>query len=321
MSEAAFDIAHYAGLGTRDAYGKALLEVGRRNERVVLLGADCIGSVRGATFAGEFPQRTINFGIAEQNMVAAAAGLALSGKVPIVSTYAFLMSLRACEFVRDDVAYANTNVKLVATAAGFSFSSGGSTHHALEDVGILRTMANLTIVVPADGIETAKALPAIVDHVGPVYMRLGRGGEPDVYTQDYEFRIGRAVTLRAGNDVALIAAGNGLRVALQAAEELAQQGIEARVLNMHTIKPIDRDAVLQAAEETGGIVTVEEHSIIGGLGSAVAEVTSEECPVPVRRIGVEDVFCGTGTMDQMFERVGLTPTNVAQHAWALCGGR
>ena len=311
--------AEYWGLGSRDAYGRALVEVGRQNPDLVLLGADCIGSVRGGAFAAEFPGRTFNFGIAEQNMVAVAAGFALSGKIPVVSTYAFLMSLRACEFVRDDVAYANTNVKLVATAAGFSFASGGSTHHALEDVGVFRTMPNLTIIVPADGLETARAFVAAIEHVGPVYLRLGRGGEPDVYTEDYDFAIGRAVTLREGNDLTLMAAGNAVRPALLAADRLAGQGIEARVLNMHTIKPIDRQAVLKAARETGRIVTVEEHTVLGGLGSAVAEVTSEACPVPVRRLGVPDVFCGTGTMDDMFRRVGITPECIAGCASELVG--
>jgi transketolase len=307
----------YAGIGTREAYGRVLLEIGRRNKNVVLVGADCVGSVRGATFAGEFPERTINFGIAEQNMVAAAAGLALSGKIPVVSTFAMLMTLRACEFVRNDLGYANTNVKLVATAGGLSFCYGGSTHHALEDLAIVRTMPNLTIIVPADGFEVAKALVAAVEHVGPVYMRLGRGGEPDVYTEDYDFSIGKAVTMREGDDVALIATGNTVRLALQAADQLSGQGWQARVLNMHTVKPIDRGAVLKAAAETGRIVTIEEHTIVGGLGGAVAEVTSDECPVLVRRLGVPDVFCGTGSMDDMFCRIGIMPDQIAESAIEL----
>jgi transketolase len=310
----------FGDLGTRDAYGVALREVGRLFPDVYVLTADCTGSVRARLFAEEFPERTINFGIAEANMMGAAAGLALEGKVPFVTGFAMLMSMRACEQVRTDIAYPNLNVKIVGTHGGLSIGDGGSTHHAYEDIAILRSMANMTVIVPADGPETAKATHAIAEMMGPTYMRLGRDLEVTVCDFDYEFQVGRALHMREGGDVTLMACGSVVCVAMEAAALLAEQGVSARVINMHTIKPIDREAIVAAALETAGIVTVEEHSIFGGLGAAVCEAVCAECPTHVRRIGIPDVYAGTGSTEQLREKLGITPVAVAGAAESiLCG--
>ncbi|MFC2031271.1 transketolase family protein [Chloroflexota bacterium] len=303
--------------GCRDAFGKALSELGRENENVVALVADCLDSVRCSIFDRSTERRTYDFGIAEGNMVGFAAGMAAVGKIPYAVTYAAMITMRACEQVRTDVAYPGFNVKLVGTHSGLSFETGGATHHSTEDIGIMRTLANMTVVAPADSIETVEATFAIADYPGPVYMRIGRDDEPLVYEgESFEFVIGRANTLRPGGDVSLIAAGTAVHLALEAAKLLEARGVEARVLNMHTIKPIDREAIVRAASETGAVVTVEEHNIIGGLGSAVAEVLGEEKPTPLQRVGVPDCYCGTGYHDELREKIGLTPPKIAEAAEA-----
>lgn len=304
----------FGDLGTRDAYGVALRELGHKNENIYVLTADCLGSVRAKLFATDFPERTLNFGIAEANMVSVAAGLALEGKIPFVTGFAMLMSLRACEQVRTDIAYPNLNVKIVGTHSGLTMGGAGTTHHCLEDIAVMRAMANMVVVVPADGMETARAAHAISERVGPTYMRLGRDYEPTVTDFDYKFVIGRSVLVIPGSDVALIACGSVLHVAIDAASLLKEQGISARVLNMHTVKPIDREAIKEAARDTAGIVTVEEHNVYGGLGSAVAEVVTEECPTFVRRIGVPDVYAGTGQPDELREKHRITPPEIARTA-------
>jgi transketolase len=307
-------------VSTRDAYGLALREIGHEYPDVYVLTADCLGSVRAVLFGEEFPERTINFGIAEANMVGAAAGLALEGKIPFISGFSMLMSMRACEQIRTSIAYPNLNVKIVGTHSGLSMGGGGTTHHSTEDIAIIRSMANMTVIAPADGCETAKAARACVNMEGPVYMRLGRAFEATVCDFDYDFEIGKALCMLEGDDVTIIACGSVVHLALQAGEELHEKGISARVLNMHTVKPIDVPAIVRATEETAGIVTVEEHNVIGGLGSAVAEVVSEINPTRVLRIGVPDVYAGTGMTDLLREKLGITPGAIAKAAKRIVDG-
>lgn len=303
-------LAGFKRLGPRDAYGVALRELGRTNPDIYVLTADCTGSVRARLFADEFPDRILNFGIAEGNMVSVAAGLALEGKIPFVTGFAMVMSMRACEQVRTDIAYPNLNVKVVGTHSGLSMGRGGGSHQCYEDIAIMRAMANMTVIAPADGIETAKAAYASADMQGPVYLRVGRSYEPTVCDFAYQFRIGKSVRMRPGNDVTVIACGEVVHIALAGADLLAKQGISARVYNMHTLKPIDHETILQAARETAGIVTLEPHNVLGGLGSAVAEVVSEQALCPVVRIGVPDVYAGTGMPEELHSKLGLTPEAV-----------
>jgi len=311
---AGLNMADIEKMSSRDAFGAALVEAGEKNPNLVLLGADAIGSTRAAAFAERFPDRTFNFGIAEQEMVSAAAGFALCGKVPIATAYGFLISLRACEQVRDDICYQNLNVKLMSTHAGLSMAAGGTTHHSTEDVAIMRSFANMAIVAPSDALETVKAVKAVIDYKGPVYLRMGRGSLESVYSTEFDFQIGKSIQLRDGGDVTIIAYGIMVAEALKAAEQLAAGGIDARVINMHTVKPLDKDAVVKAAAETGCIVTAEEHNIIGGLGEAVAGCTAESVPVPVMRVGINDVFCGIGPEDGLRAKLGLTAENIADSA-------
>ncbi|MBI9106682.1 MAG: transketolase family protein [Spirochaetales bacterium] len=308
------NMADIEKMSARDAFGSALVAAGEKNPNLVLLGADAIGSTRAAAFADRFPERTFNFGIAEQEMVSAAAGFALCGKVPIATAYGFLISLRACEQVRDDICYQNLNVKLMSTHAGLSMAAGGTTHHSTEDVAIMRSFANMTIVAPSDALETVKAVQAVIDYNGPVYLRMGRGSLESVYSSEFVFEVGKSIQLRDGGDVTLIAYGIMVAEALKAAESLALEGIEARVINMHTIKPLDEAAVLKAANDTGCIVTAEEHNIIGGLGEAVAGCTSAAVPVPVLRVGINDIFCGIGPEDGLRAKLGLTAADITAAA-------
>lgn len=312
MAESSMSMADFENISLRDAFGKALVLMGEKDENIVLLGADAIGSTRGAAFAKRFPERTFDLGIAEQEMVSAAAGMALCGKIPVATAYGFLISMRACEQVRSDICYPNLNVKLMATHTGLSMAAGGTTHHATEDIAIMRSFANLTIVAPADAVETAKAVEAVLKFKGPVYLRMGRGEIPSVYTQDYEFVIGKSVMLKSGNDAAIISFGVMVGEAIRAGEMLAEEGIDVRIINMHTLKPIDRQVVLKAARETGLIVTAEEHNIKGGLGEAVAGVTSEEYPVPVLKVGIMDTFCGIGPEEGLRKKLGLTGENIVK---------
>ena len=304
--------------GCRDAFGKALADLGKQNDQVVTLVADCLESVRCSLFDSCTYGRTFEFGIAEGNMVGFAAGMAAVGKIPFAVTYAAMLTMRACEQIRTDVAYPRLNVKLVGTHSGLSFETGGTTHHSTEDIGIIRSMANMTIVAPADSIETTKATFAIADLPGPVYMRIGRDDEPLVYADDpHPFEIGKAITLREGSDVSLIAAGTAVYLVLEAARHLEKHGIQAEVINMHTIKPIDRAAVIETASKTGAVVTAEEHNVLGGLGAAVAEMLGDECPVPMARTGIPDIYCGTGYHDELREKVGFTPLKIAEAAQAV----
>ena len=290
-------------LSIRDAFGEVLVQLGEEFENLVLLGADAINSTRGAAFARKFPHRTFNFGVAEANMVGVAAGLAMCGFIPMATAYAFLISMRACEQVQTDICYHNLNVKLIATHGGLSFGTNGPTHHSIDDIAIMRSFPNITVVVPADAYETTKAARAVIEHNGPVYLRLGRGRVPAVYKEDYQFVLKEAITLKEGNDLAIIACGVMVGAAVEAALALKKEGIEARVINMHTIKPIDRDAIVNAAKETGKIITAEEHNIVGGLGDTVASVICEEgIPVKLVKIGIRDTFCVQGSPSWRFGR-------------------
>jgi transketolase len=303
---AELSMADIEKMSARDAFGLALSEIGAENDRIVLLGADALSSTRAAGFAKRFPERTFNFGIAEQEMVSAAAGFAACGKIPVATAYGFLISLRACEQVRTDICYPNLNVKLMSTHTGLTMAEAGTTHHSTEDIAIMRSFANMTIVAPSDSVETVKAVKAVIEHPGPVYLRMGRGETESVYLKDYDFVIGKAVTLREGRDVTIIACGIMVAEAVKAAATLALEGVEARVLNMHTIKPLDVEAVTKAAAESGAIVTAEEHTIIGGLGEAVAGVVCENAPVPVIRVGLNDRYAMIGPEEGVKRKLGLT---------------
>jgi transketolase len=303
----------YVGLSSRDAFGKALVEIGKADARVVALTADLGSSVRIAEFARHFPDRAFNFGVAEQDMMGAAAGLALGGKIPFVTTYAVFASLRAAEQARTDVAYGNLPVRICASHSGLSLGPGGPTHHSTEDVAIYRTMPNMTVIVPADGVEAAAATRAVVDLPGPVYMRLSRAKESTVYTTEDRFHIGAANTVRTGPDGTIIACGSCVGRSLQAAESLSKEGIEVRVVDMATIKPIDRQAILSAARDTGAMVTVEEHTVIGGLGSAVAEVLAEAgLGIRFKRLGLQDLFATTAPYEELLALYGLDAQGIAQ---------
>ncbi|MFA5104427.1 MAG: transketolase family protein [Candidatus Margulisiibacteriota bacterium] len=300
---------------TRDAYGKALVDLGKDNKDVVVLDADLSCSTKTSTFRKVFPERFINCGVAEQDMICTAAGLAASGKIAFASTFAVFGSGRAWDQVRISVAYPRLNVKIVVTHGGITVGEDGATHQALEDIAIMRALPNMTIIVPADSVETYKTIKAVAAFHGPSYVRLGRSAVPVISDSvDQDFIIGKSVLYREGIDVAIIACGIMVAKAIDASEELAKEGISARVINMHTIKPMDKTAVIKAAKETGAIVTAEEHSVIGGLGSAVSEIVCEEFPVPVIKIAVEDTFAESGKPDDLLEKYGLTAKDIVAAA-------
>lgn len=298
-------------MATREAYGKALAELGAEHAEIVVLDADLSCSTKTAVFGGKFPDRFFNLGVAEQNMVGWAAGLAVAGKIPFASTFAVFATARAYDQLRNSVAFPNLNVKLAATHAGLSVGPDGASHQSIEDIGLMRILPNFTVVVPADGPQAGQATRAIYQHRGPVYLRLGRP-KVETVTEGHPFVLGRAQTLRTGADASIIACGTMVQEALVAAGVLAAEGLSVRVVNMHTIKPLDVDAVLTAARETKAILSAEEHTIIGGLGSAVAEVLAESnSAVPFRRLGVKDQFGESGEPDELFKKYGLDGASVA----------
>lgn len=300
-------------MATRDAYGEALKILGQTHENVVVLDADLSSSTKTAGFAKENPDRFINVGIAEQNLIGTAAGLAAAGKIPFASSFAMFATGRAFEVIRNSVAYPELNVKIAATHAGLTVGEDGASHQALEDISIMRSIPNMTVICPADGVEAKAAVLAAADFKGPVYIRLGRSKTPLIFNEDdYKFEIGRGLMLSEGTDATIIATGIMVDKAINAKKLLAQEGIDVRVINIHTIKPIDKSIIIDAAKETGCIVTAEEHNIIGGLGSAVTEVLSENYPVPVKRIGVNDSFGESGTGDALLEKYGLTTEHLVQ---------
>jgi transketolase len=294
---------------TRAAYGEALAEYGS-DERIIVLDADLSKSTMTAKFKEVYPERFFNTGIAEANMISSAAGIATCGKIVFASSFAIFAAVRAAEQIRNSVCYPRLNVKIAATHAGISVGEDGATHQAIEDIEVMRALPNLTVIQPCDGRETKQAVKAIIDYDGPVYLRLGRLPVEDIYDNSYEFTWGKGVQLKDGCDVTIIATGLMVGSALEAYEILKAQGILARVINIHTIKPIDREIIIKAAKETGAIVTAEEHTIIGGLGSAVCEVLSEEYPVPVKRIGIEDKFGKSGKPNELLKLYGLTPEDI-----------
>jgi transketolase len=297
---------------TRDAYGRVLAELGKENKDIVVLDADLAVSTKTCTFAKAFPDRFFDMGIAEQDMIGTAAGLAAAGKIAFASTFAVFASGRAWDQIRMSAAYTRLNVKVVVTHAGITTGEDGASHQANEDIAIMRALPNLTVVVPADALETEKVIRAAVTHYGPMYIRLSRPKTP-VVTEgiNYEFKIGKGAVLREGKTATIIACGLMVGKALAAADLLAGEGIEARVVDMHTIKPLDKELIVRCAEETGAIVTAEEHSILGGLGGAVAEVLVENAVVPMARVGLHDVFGESGTPDELLAKYGLTPEAVA----------
>ncbi len=298
---------------TREAYGAALAEFGS-DERIVVLDADLSKSTKTDSFKKVYPERFVNVGIAEGNMMSVAAGLSACGKIPFASSFAMFAAGRAFEQIRNSICYPKLNVKIGATHAGISVGEDGATHQCLEDIGIMRTLPNMTIINPADAAEARLAVKAAIDHEGPVYMRFGRLAVPTIFGEDYKFELGKGVRLADGKDVSIIATGLMVPYALEAKTALAEIGIDARVINIHTIKPIDSEIIIKAARETGAIVTAEEHNIIGGLGSAVAEVLAENAPAPMLRVGTRDVFGRSGVPARLFEIYGLDTKTIVEKA-------
>lgn len=299
---------------TRQAYGEALAEFGS-DERIIVLDADLSKSTHTATFQKVYPDRHFNMGIAEANMVAAACGMATCGKIVFASTFAIFASERACEQIRNSACYTRLNVKVCATHAGLSVGEDGASHQCIEDLAIMRSLPNLTVVQPCDGASTRAAIKAAIDTDGPFYVRLGRLAVEDVYeAENTPFKLGKANVLRKGDDVTIIASGLMVQEAIKAGEILASEGIEARVIDMHTIKPIDREAIISASKQTGAIVTAEEHNIIGGLGGAVSEVLATSAPCYLTMVGVMDKFGKSGKPAQILEEYGLTAANIVEKA-------
>ncbi len=299
-------------IATREAYGKALVKLGEINEKVVVLDADLSKSTKTADFKKAFPDRFFNMGIAEQNLIGAAAGLSTAGKIPFASTFAMFAAGRAFEVIRNSVCYPKLNVKICATHAGLTVGEDGASHQSVEDVAIMRSIPNMTVIVPADGVETEKVIFEIAKYHGPVYVRLGRAAVPNLFGESYEFEIGKGVQVKEGMDATIIACGIMVNEAVKAQAILKEEGIEVRIINMATIKPIDKEIIIKAAKETGAIVTAEEHNIIGGLGSAVSEVVGENYPVPVKMVGVKDTFGESGTPNDLLEKYGLTANEIVK---------
>ena len=298
----------------REGYARALIELGQQHDDVFVLDADCAKSNYTNRFRDEFPDRFFNMGIAECDIVGTAAGMAALGKVPFANAYANFLTGRGYDQVRISVAYSGRNVKIVGHNAGTSAAQEGATHLPLEDIGLMRAIPDMTVIVPADSCEMEKAVRAAYEYEGPVYLRVGKLKVPDVTTADTPFEIGKAIRFREGSDVTLISTGNMLFETLKAAEILAEKGVPAEVLHMHTVKPIDSEAIAESARKTGAVVTVEEHSILNGLGSAVAETLCEKYPVPLRRVGTKDVFGLSGTMDELMDYFGLRAEPIAATA-------
>lgn len=298
---------------TRESFGMALCELAKTNKDIVVLDADLAAATKTSIFKKEFPERFRDCGIAEGNMMGVAAGLAATGKIPVAASFAMFATGRAFEQIRNSVAYPHLNVKIAGSHAGISTGEDGATHQCLEDIALMRTLPGMVVLNPADHYEMMAATKAAIEYDGPVYIRLGRlaidsFNDPDTY----KFELGKGITLHEGNDVAVIATGLVVNESLKAVKELEAQGINARLINIHTIKPIDEEIIIKAAKETGKIITVEEHNIIGGLADAVCQITSSKCPVPVTRIGVEDKFGYSGPAKELLEIFGLCKDNIAK---------
>lgn len=305
---------------TRESYGEALVMLAEKRPDLVVLDADLAAATKTGVFKKAYPDKFFDCGIQEANMMGVAAGIATTGKLVFASTFAMFAAGRAFEIVRNSIGYPHLNVKIGATHAGISVGEDGASHQCNEDIALMRTIPGMTIINPADDVEAKAAVLAMTDYVGPTYMRFGRLAAPifnDAAT--YKFEIGKGITLKDGKDVTIIATGLMVSEAINAAKVLEEQGINARVINIHTIKPIDKDLIIKAAKETGKIVTVEEHSVIGGLGSAVCDVVSENCPVPVLKIGVNDVFGHSGPAVALLKEFGLCAENIIEKTKTLLG--
>lgn len=301
-------------IATREGYGKALAELGREHKDIIVFDADLAGATKTAAFQKEFPERHFDCGIAEGNMMAAAAGAAAMGLVPFASSFAMFAAGRAFEQVRNSIGYPHLNVKIGATHGGISVGEDGASHQCCEDFALMRSIPGMVVMSPADAVEAQAMVKAAYEYVGPVYMRFGRAAVPVIHEDGFRFEIGKGETLRDGDDVAIIANGLMAAEALKAAEALAARGISARVINMATIKPLDEELVLKAARECGGIITCEEHSVIGGLGDAVCALLAEKLPTRVRRIGVNDEFGHSGPAYELLEQFGLSAENIEKTA-------
>ena len=300
-------------IATRESYGNALVEVGKKNPNVIVLDADLANATKTNVFQKEFPDRHIDCGIAECNMTGIAAGLSTCGKIPFISSFAMFAAGRNYEQVRNSIGYPHLNVKIGATHAGITVGEDGASHQCLEDIALMRAIPGMTVIVPADDTEAKAAVHAAVDYEGPVYLRFGRAGVPVINDpESYKFEMGKGVLLREGKDVTIVATGICVASALEAAEELAKDGIDAEVINIHTIKPLDKDIIINSAKKTGKVVTAEEHSVIGGLGSAVCDCLSENLPTPVYKIGINDVFGESGSAGALVKKYGLDGEGIAK---------
>jgi transketolase len=305
-------------IANRQAISEVLEELAKENRDILVLTSDSRGSASLVNFGNDLPDQIVEVGIAEQNLVGIASGLAASGKKPFVASPACFLSMRSIEQIKVDVAYSNTNVKLIGISGGISYGALGMSHHSLQDLAVTRAIPGLDVMMPADRHEAKKMIVALVEYDRPVYLRIGRNPVEDSYvSDDYDFQIGKAVKMKEGTDITIIASGETVRIALDSAEALQMEGVDCRVINMHTIKPLDKEAILKAAEETGKIITIEEHSIYGGLGSAVAEVVSQSHPVPVKIIGLPDEPVIAGKTAEVFEYYGLSVDNVKKIAMQM----
>lgn len=296
----------------RDAYGETLVKIGRQREDIVVLDADVSGSTRSLLFGKEFPDRYYNVGISEANMVGMAAGMALMGKIPFVNTFAAFMMLRAGDPIRSLISYQNLNVKICGAYSGLSDAYDGASHHSNMDMAFFRALPHMTVISVCDAVETKKAVEASLNISGPVYLRLSRAEMPIIFSEDYNFKVGKGVKLRDGKDVSIIATGLMVHKALEAADILSQRGIQARVVNMHTIKPIDTELIVNCAKSTGAIVVAEEHGIFGGLYGVVSEVLARNYPTPVANVGIEDTFTESGDYGQLLDKYGLTSGRIIE---------
>ena len=306
-------------IATRDSYGNALKELGAEHPDLVVLDADLAGATKTGTFQKAFPERHFDFGIAEANMICAAAGMSTTGLVPFASSFAMFAAGRAFEQVRNSIGYPHLNVKIGATHGGISVGEDGASHQCCEDFALMRSIPGMTVICPADDVEAKAAVRAAYEMEGPVYLRFGRLAVPVFHSEDYQFQIGKGEVLKDGSDVAIIANGLLVYEAVKAAEALEAEGIHAMVINMATIKPLDNDLVLEAAKKCGRVITCEEHSVIGGLGEAVCSLLSEKHPTPVKRIGVNDEFGHSGPAAALLEQFGLTAPHIVDVAKAFCG--
>lgn len=298
-------------IATRDSYGNALVELGKEHENLVVLDADLAAATKTGVFKKVFPERHIDCGIAECNMMGVAAGLATTGKVPFASSFAMFAAGRAFEQIRNSIGYPKLNVKIGATHAGISVGEDGATHQCNEDIALMRTIPGMVVINPSDDVEARAAVKAAYEHEGPVYLRFGRLAVPVINDrEDYKFELGKGVVLREGKDITLIATGLPVAETLEAAEKLAADGIDAKVINIHTIKPLDEEVIVEAAKETGKVVTIEEHSVIGGLGSAVCDVLSEKAPTKVLKIGINDTYGESGPAVELVKKYGLDAESI-----------